>query len=199
MKLMHLCALLLACQVAIGASAQDKGSAAPEAGYQLGERLPQAKTTTSRAGHKEITWEALIPKGWDPASTFKDMDLSKLDDGDPRAMEMLDRMREAWDNAPVEASLNGARVRIPGFIVPLETQRGKVTEFLLVPYFGACIHSPPPPANQTIQVFAAKPVKDGGTMSAVWVNGTLETTAATTVFGKAGYRMKADSVTPYKE
>lgn len=169
-----------------------------KAGYVLGERLPQPRQAAPAAGYKEIPWEALVPKDWDPAAIFKGIDLSKMEDGDPRAMEALEKMREAWDHAPAERSMNGARVRIPGFIVPLETIKGQVTEFLLVPYFGACIHSPPPPANQTIHVFPAKPVKNA-MMDAVWINGTLEISSSKTVFGNAGYRMKADLVTPYKK
>ena len=44
---------------------------------------------------------------------------------------------------------NGKQVKLPGFVVPLEySDKGRVKEFLLVPYFGACIHYPPPPPNQ---------------------------------------------------
>ena len=53
----------------------------------------------------------------------------------------------------VRLDLNDKDVRIPGFIVPLEYKESEiVTRFLLVPYFGACIHEPPPPPNQTIYV-----------------------------------------------
>jgi hypothetical protein len=102
------------------------------------------------------------------------------------------------DNAPIVPALNGTRVRIAGFLVPLDGIKGQITEFLLVPYFGACIHTPPPPANQIIHVVPAKPYKLDQGMDAVWINGTLETTRAETGMGNAGYRMKADLVTPYK-
>jgi uncharacterized protein len=168
-------------------------------GYQLGERLPQPKAPQAASSYREVMWEALVPKDWDPAKMLKGLDLSEMDDGDPRAMEALQRIREAWDKAPVEPGMKGARIRIPGFIAPLETKREGITEFLLVPYFGACIHSPPPPSNQTIHVFPAKPVKNLGMMDAVWVSGTLQTTTSKTVFGNAGYRMKAELINPYKE
>lgn len=90
-----------------------------------------------------LKWEALIPKGWDPVKDFKGIDLSRMQDGDPRAMEALDKPKQAWDNAPSEPSLNGRKIRIAGFALPLEGEGSKVTEFLIVPYFGACIHSPP--------------------------------------------------------
>ncbi len=201
----RLCCLLL--PLVLGTSqpalAQSKNSASgnsdAQAGYRLGERLPQSKKRDGAGSYKETSWEALVPKGWDPADMFKDLDLSKMSDGDPRAMDALQRMRDAMDSAPIESSMKGARIRIPGFIVPLENNHGKITEFLLVPYFGACIHSPPPPANQTIHVFPAKPVEDSQQMDPVWVSGTLETTSSKTVFGSAGYRMKAEVIKPYRK
>jgi hypothetical protein len=168
--------------------------------YRLGERLQQSKAPKADPAaareFKEVTWEALVPKDWDPAKAFKGMDLNAMNDADPRAMDMLQKLREAWDNAPVERSMNGARIRIPGFIVPLDTQRGQIKEFLLVPYFGGCIHSPPPPANQIISVVSAKPLKMQ-TMDAVWISGVLETSRSDTSMGSSGYRMKAVTVTPY--
>ena len=54
-------------------------------------------------------------------------------------------------------SLDGATVRLPGFIIPLDARRdGVLDEFLLVPYFGACIHVPPPPPNQLVYVRMAR-------------------------------------------
>lgn len=45
----------------------------------------------------------------------------------------------------------GEVVAISGFIVPLEVnEKQQVTQFFFVPYFGACIHYPPPPPNQII-------------------------------------------------
>lgn len=156
---------------------------------------------TQVAGYQTLSWQDLIPKHWDPAKAFSQLDLSKMDDSDPRAMEALKKMKDAWNNAPVEPALNGKRVRIPGFIVPVEADNRSIREFLLVPYFGACIHSPPPPANQIVYVVSAKALKGLSMMDVVWVNGTLET-ARTQVdvamgIGRSGYRLKADSVTPY--
>jgi hypothetical protein len=99
----------------------------------------------------EIGWDALLPKDWDPSADFKNLDLSTLQDSDPKAMEALDKLKAAWDTAPAEPAMNGKRGRIAGFVLPLERQGEKVTEFLIVPYLGACLHTPPPPANQIIQ------------------------------------------------
>lgn len=174
-------------------------AAAAEAGatYKLGERLPQKKTAeASNNSFREISWETLIPKNWDPGKDFKNLDMNLLNDGDPRAMTALQALREAWDKAPVEPSLNGARIKIPGFIVPLDGERGKLREFLLVPFFGGCIHTPPPPANQIINVIMEKPASIK-MMDAVWVSGVLETIRSDTSMGSAGYRLTGISVTPY--
>jgi len=167
--------------------------------YRVGDRLPQPNQKDASQSYKDTVWDALVPSDWDPMRIFKGIDLNKLNDADPRAMEALERLRKEWSNAPINASLNGARIRIPGFIVPLENQRNQITEFLLVPYFGACIHVPPPPANQIIHIFPVKPLKGLQTMDAVWVSGTLETTSSETGMGRAGYRMKGEIVVPYKE
>ncbi|WP_194727107.1 DUF3299 domain-containing protein [Noviherbaspirillum malthae] len=190
-------ALLCCAMLAVGAPAlhaQQQG----KSDYKVGERLPQPKAPAAMQSYKEITWEGLVPKNWDPAQLMKGLDLNKLSDSDPRAMEALEKMRKAWSEAPVEPSLNGARIRIAGFLVPLDAQRGQVKEFLLVPYFGACIHTPPPPANQIIHAVAVKPLKEVQVMSAVWVSGTLETARSTSEFGDSGYRLKADMLAPYQ-
>jgi hypothetical protein len=173
-------------------------SPAWSADYQLGERLKQAPVAKA-ANFKETSWDDLLPKGWDPLASFKNLDVSKLKDGDPRADEALITLRKAWDAAPANESMNHATIRIAGFLVPLEWGDKKLKEFLLVPYFGACIHSPPPPANQIIHVVADPPAKGMQAMEPVWVEGTLEIALSDTDMGRSSYRMKARGVTRYKK
>ncbi len=72
--------------------------------------------------------------------------------------------------------LDGQRVRIPGYLLPLEYDGDRVTEFFLVPYVGACIHTPPPPPNQIVHVKTDEGyTSDGGLYTPVWVNGTIRT------------------------
>ena len=52
-----------------------------------------------------------MPPGWDPFKDFKGLNFQAMDDGDPRAAQMLKQMREAWDNAPVNTALVGQTVR----------------------------------------------------------------------------------------
>jgi len=147
----------------------------------------------------EIKWEALVPKGWNPAEKFKDIDFSKLKDSDPRAIEALETLKREWDSAPAEPALNGRKGRIAGFALPLERVGDKVSEFLLVPYFGACIHSPPPPANQIIHARAAKPLAGIKMMAPLWVYGTFKVQRGETQWGVAGYRLEVEKVMPYEE
>lgn len=146
----------------------------------------------------DIKWEDLVPKGWDPASEFKNLDLSKMQDSDPRAMEALEKLKAAMDNAPAETAMNGKKGRIAGFALPLERKGDKVVEFLLVPYFGACIHTPPPPANQIIHAKSAQPLAGVKMMQPIWVHGTLTVQRGETTWGVAGYRLAVDKIAPYE-
>jgi uncharacterized protein len=148
---------------------------------------------------KTITWDQLVPAGWDPFKDFKDLNFQLMDDADPRATQMLKKMREVWDNAPTNAALVGQNVRIPGFVVPLEDSKDGLKEFLLVPYMGACVHSPPPPANQIVHVLPRSPAKGYRSMDAVWITGTLVTGKTDSYMGAASYRIEAVSVAPYGE
>jgi len=167
----------------------------------MGPSLPAGNTAVPAApgAPRTIGWEQLMPKDWDPFKDLKAESLQVLDDADPRAARLLKRMREAWDSAPVNPAMVGQNVRLPGYLVPLEDRPEGVKEFLLVPYFGACVHSPPPPANQIVHVLLDKPAKGFRTMDTVWISGALAADRVDSFMGVAGYRMKAQSVTRYSE
>jgi len=152
-------------------------------------------------GYTELRWDDLVPKGWDPMKGLRDKGVSNpgvLIDGDPKTEALMSEMRQAWDNAPTEPSLNGTRVKLPGYLVPLEENAAGHTEFLLVPYFGACIHTPPPPANQIVLVVPAKPAAGFRSMDTVWVSGTITTVRGNSAMGSTGYRIDAMLVERYK-
>lgn len=96
--------------------------------------------------------------------------------------------------APVVAELDGKRVKIGGYVVPLDFDATQVKEFLLVPFVGACIHVPPPPANQIIYVKSAKGFDIKGTFDPVYVTGKLTTTVAFTGLAEAGYTLEAEAI-----
>jgi len=202
---MRLPLLLIALSLAVASTC---ATSAEPPKYRVGDRLKPSKAHSQpRHNYQQIGWEALIPADWDPAAPFRNMNFGALSDADARATKALALLRKAWDEAPVEARWNGHRVRIRGFVVPLARHDERVTEFLLVPYFGACIHVPPPPANQIIDVFPDEPVPNMRTMDTVWVIGVLEARRSEAKsssdhrmgMGTAGYRMKAELIEPYKD
>lgn len=138
--------------------------------------------------------------------------LRKLREAGIDAEAILARRKEISDHRKlktqvVNGELDGQVVRMPGYLLPLEFSGKEVTEFLLVPYVGACIHSPPPPPNQIVHVRPDKPVANLQVFAPIWVTGKMSTTAAkkslSLVDGAAdidvGYAMQASSVEPYKE
>jgi hypothetical protein len=158
---------------------------------------PEGASTPGAA--RTIGWEQLIPAGWDPYKDLKALNLQSLKDNDPKADEALKKMRQMWDNAPINPLILGQNVRLPGYLVPLEDLREGLKEFLLVPYFGACVHSPPPPANQIVHVKLDQAVKRFRSMDTVWVTGALSATKTDSHMGVASYRIDAKGVTPYSE
>lgn len=117
-----------------------------------------------------------------------------------------EKVRKQWEKVlnatTVRPELNGAKVRIAGFLVPLETNmQGRVSEFFLVPYQGACIHVPPPPPNQLIYVkypkgyaFEPQDIYEG-----FWVEGTLHTELMHTKIADAAYTLSSDAIRIYVE
>ena len=163
--------------------------------------LPASAAAPAKAGAvREIKWDELVPPGWDPSKTLKGRkDILALQDGDPKVNALMKEVREIWDNAPTRAELEGRKVKLPGYLVPLEGQAGEWKEFLVVPYFGACVHSPPPPANQIVHVKAAIPGKGLRSMDTVWVTGTMHIKRSDTDMGVSGYLMDGASVEKYTE
>jgi hypothetical protein len=104
------------------------------------------------------------------------------------------------DQPPVVvAELDGKRVRIGGYVVPLDFDATKITEFLLVPFVGACIHVPPPPPNQVIYVKAAEGFEVQGQFDPVYVTGTIKTARQVTGLAATGYTMEAERVDERKQ
>lgn len=104
------------------------------------------------------------------------------------------RVNQSTAPVPVVQELNGKRVKIGGYVVPLDFEATKVTEFLLVPFVGACIHVPPPPANQIIYVKAEKGLTLKGEFDPVYVTGTLTTEGQFTGLAETGYSITAEAV-----
>ena len=141
---------------------------------------------------RQLQWSELIPKGWNPIAELRKIN-PNLDSDSP---EVLMQMREVWDKAPTNPAIEGVRARLPGYVVPLDSTPSGVKEFLLVPYFGACTHTPPPPANQIVNVRLSEPTKLRA-MDVVWVQGTLRSSRTDSSMGTSSYRLEAKDVKPY--
>jgi len=97
----------------------------------------------------------------------------------------------------VRTDWNGKTVRLPGFVVPIEFSGTGVTAFILVPYVGACVHVPPPPANQLVFVTSATPYESSGLFEAVNVTGMFGTASMSTQLADIAYALSAEHIEPF--
>lgn len=119
-----------------------------------------------------------------------------------RELIMEARRMEATNTVP---SLVGRNVSLPGYVLPLDLKDGKVVEFLLVPTVGACIHTPPPPANQMIHVRYPEGFEVAGLYTPVWIHGELDSNLTTQKVSyvdgathvEVSYTMTADRLEEY--
>lgn len=138
---------------------------------------------------QEIWWEDLIPPGVPYAEI--------IGEGE------MDFVNDTW--APIfdanatklNEDLDGTLIRMPGFVLPLEFGADGVSEFVLVPYVGACVHVPPPPPNQLVFVTAKEPWPSDALWEPVWVVGTLRTELQTTEVAETGYALTATEIEPF--
>lgn len=128
---------------------------------------------------EEIQWEDLIPPGV-PYSEI-------IGEGD------MDVQNDTWapiydeNGTKLNAALDGRRVKMPGYIVPFDMTADGVKDFILAPYLGACIHVPPPPANQLVLVSANEVWPAEKMLDAVWVSGLMRIQLQSTELGQTGY------------
>lgn len=146
----------------------------------------------------ELDWEELMPKNFTLESILGDLDSpDTLDDLDPAATLYMDKLMAALASAPVVPEMGGKMVKIPGFVVPVQGDGLNVTEFFLVPYFGACIHVPPPPSNQIIYVRFEPGTKVENLYDAIWVTGKLAIETTNHELASSGYSLEAYVIEPY--
>ena len=98
----------------------------------------------------------------------------------------------------VRTDWNGQIVRLPGYVVPIELQGTGITAFILVPYIGACVHVPPPPANQLVFVTTETPFESNRLFEPVNVTGMFGVASTSTQLGEIGYSLSADKIELYR-
>ncbi len=128
---------------------------------------------------REVGWQELIPAGWTPSQP----DLSQFfhDPSAPAAPQDT--------SAPVVESLHDTSISIRGFVVPLEWEQDAISEFLFVPWFGACLHFPPPPPNQIIRVHMERSLPEVEMFHPQILTGRLLTERSDSDLAVAGYQM----------
>ena len=142
-----------------------------------------------------------MPRNWDPfAGLAAELTegVEDLRDGSAEANALLDAYRESVRSAPGGGRSRRAAGPSPGIRgAAREFDGNETSEFLLVPYFGACIHVPPPPPNQIVyvQTVTGYPLK--GLFDAVWVTGVMSAQAHLNEIGDAGYTLQATIVEPF--
>jgi len=159
---------------------------------QLGPVLLLMVSSLAVAEPREIDWLELMPEE-DLALLESMPEIEHEGDGPALLPDEIMTGRVVPEMADVEG-------RIPGFVVPLKTTRDmRILEFFLVPYYGACIHVPPPPPNQIIHV----KYREGFTLEAlydpVWIEGKLVLERTENDIGASSYSMVADEVERYRE
>ncbi len=162
-----------------------------------------SQAVNEEASFETIEWVSLIPEDvleilLNPPEYISDIEDGSADDTISSQIKNAltaasdDKYQQALVSTEVNADMNGAMVRIPGFVVPLEFNDDQtVTQFFLVPYFGACLHMPPPPPNQIILVNAAGqgiPMPD--LYVPFWISGKLETTISENEIAMSAYSLK---------
>ncbi|CAH0271287.1 DUF3299 domain-containing protein [Pseudomonas mediterranea] len=148
---------------------------------------------------RDLAWSEMIPPDAPPeAPNMTPLhDLSQM--GNALSAESAPAAKQDMPNAPVVKALDGQQIRLPGYIVPLEvSEEGRTTDFLLVPYFGACIHVPPPPSNQIVHVKSEVGVKLDELYQPYWVEGPMQVKPSTSELADAGYQMEAEKIYVYE-
>ena len=146
--------------------------------------------TTFAGAPKVIGWPDLIPEGV-PYSEI-------VGEGE------IDALRDTWrpefdENATkLNAALDGALIKMPGYVLPIDMTTAGVTSFIMVPYVGACIHTPPPPANQLVFVESKTPWPSNQLWDPVWVTGVMKHELQSTTIADIGYALTADEIEIYE-
>lgn len=160
-----------------------------------------AQPNEAEAAYQDMMWDDLVPEGFQPSKILARYQarIQEAKEGSPEERELYKQVMGEFNNAGANQALSGKKIRIPGYVAPLDTSGEMVGDFLLVPYYGSCIHSPPPPAHQTVMVTpgAGTSVALEDTYLPVWVTGEITVEKVDTKLATAGYQIKNAKVELY--
>lgn len=148
-------------------------------------------------GVTEIGWEELMPEGEEErlAEMYQAQMARLYSGGGVAEGSAADQAIQIGTFNTVETILgkpaDGLKIRLPGYTVPFQYGKdAEIREFLLVPYYGACLHAPPPPPNQTVFVKTDTPIKLKDLSQAVWIEGTLRIETQNSDLADAAYTIE---------
>jgi len=137
---------------------------------------------------RELDWMELLPPG----------EMEALGEAPPLDHNGMFKMTQTG-SFKVVPSLNGSKIKIAGYIVPVEvSSNSQMSEFFIVPYFGACIHVPPPPPNQIIFAKLAKTIPVTDIYEAFWIEGTLKVETIKNDIAASAYTLDASKVSVWE-
>lgn len=194
--------LLLAASLALGGAGPLRATERPAQSVvdSLRARVEAARLLSvpkPPAGVRELRWHELSPPGFNPGRFLEELDIGRLGDSDPRAVQAQKKIQAAWDAAPAVTFTDDQPVRLTGFPILLEPGQGLSRAVLLVPYYGACIHRPAPPANQMVMVVLKNPMPRNMDHLPVWILGRIYAARTSTQHGKVAYTMPEGTWIPY--
>ncbi|MEZ4605292.1 MAG: DUF3299 domain-containing protein [Deinococcales bacterium] len=137
--------------------------------------------------YRELAWGDLMPPDYVPIS----QPWPVSHEGDSQTTN------DSAEMTPFIPELNGQEIRLAGYVVPLEGTETAISEFLLVPFVGACIHVPPPPANQIVYVKPTYPLPIQEAYGVIAIVGTMKTEAVESYYGNVNYLMDDALLVPY--
>jgi hypothetical protein len=184
----------------IGETAADRAAAREAKAAEREAQTKKKDAELASKGVKRIGWEDLMPEGEEERlAQMYQAQMSMLYSGAGVSEGSAADSAVQIGTFNTVKALNGTKIRIPGYTVPFEYGAdAQIKEFLLVPYFGACIHSPPPPPNQTVFVMADTPIKMKDLAQAVWIEGTIYTQTQQSELADAAYTIKLESIEAYE-
>ena len=145
---------------------------------------------TAIAAPRRIRWADLIPPG--------------VGYGEIVGQGLYDTENDIWipefdaNGSLLNTELDGQDVSLAGYMIPLDFSSGGVTDFVLVPFVGACIHVPPPPPNQLVFVTSERPFEARNLWDAVLVSGRLGAEMKLTAVAQVGYTMQAHALEDFR-
>jgi hypothetical protein len=146
----------------------------------------RARANTPRV----LEWKDLIPPGVPYSQIIGE---GKMDAINDTWLPVFDK-----NATKLNKDLNGAYIKMPGYMLPFDVTSKGVTSFILVPFAGACLHTPPPPANQLVFVDTKEPWVTESMWDPVWVTGQMRHEVQSTTLAEVGYAMQADTIELYE-